>query len=278
MSAPDLYAVFGHPVAHSRSPWIHAHFAALTHQALVYEARDVPPGQFEAALSEFLAAGGKGLNITVPHKLAAFASADILTPRALRAGAVNTLALQARNLLGDNTDGVGLVRDLRHNLELELRDRRILLVGAGGAARGVLAPLLAERPSTLVIANRSAAKALDLAAEFSAEGPVSGAALDAVTVPFDLVVNATSASLAGELPGLADAVVGPGTFCYDMAYGSVPTRFTTWAKALGAAGVANGIGMLVEQAAESFELWRGVRPPTASVLAELRQELGSAAT
>ncbi len=270
MAAPDRYAVFGHPVGHSRSPWIHARFAVLTGQSLVYEARDVPAGDFDAALSEFLAAGGKGLNITLPHKLAAHAAATRLSDRARRAGAVNTLAVQADALLGDNTDGAGLLRDLRDNLGLDLAGRNILLVGAGGAARGVLGPLLDAGPGRVVVANRNAGKARQLAADFAAGGRVTGIGLEAVQGPFHLLINATSASLADEVPALPRDAVGPASFCYDMAYGTGPSAFMRWAAARGAAGCADGLGMLVEQAAESFELWRGIRPPTTAVLTELR--------
>ena len=235
-----------------------------------YVARDVPPGGFDAALAEFLAAGGRGLNITLPHKLAAFAAAERLTPRARRAGAVNTLAQQPGGLLGDNTDGAGLLHDLQDNLGIAVAARRVLLVGAGGAARGALPALLDARPREVLIANRSAGKAIALATDFAADGPVTGAGLEAAHVPFDLVINATSASLSDTVPALRGEAIGPATFCYDMAYGSAPTAFMRWACARGAAGVADGIGMLVEQAAESFALWRGVRPPTAQVLAELR--------
>lgn len=271
MSGLDRYAVFGHPVAHTRSPWLHARFAELTGEALSYEARDVPPGAFDQALAEFLQGGGKGLNITVPHKLAAYAAVDELTERARRAGAVNTIAVTPSGLLGDNTDGAGLLRDLEHNLGLALDGMRILLVGAGGAARGALGPLLDAGPKELVIANRHADKARGLAADFADAGRVSGVALDEAHGPFALVVNATSASLHGEVPALPDDAVSPGTFCYDMAYGSGPTAFMRWAAERGAAGTADGIGMLVEQAAESFVLWRGVRPPTAQPLAELKR-------
>jgi shikimate dehydrogenase len=273
LTAPDRYAVFGHPVGHSRSPWIHARFAELTGQRIVYEARDVPPGEFDAALGNFLAEGGRGLNVTLPHKLAAFAAADLLTSRAQHAGAVNTLALQPRGLLGDNTDGAGLLRDLQSNLGIEIAAGRVLLVGAGGAARGALPALLGAGPSEVVIANRSAGKAIALAADFAADGKVRGIGLEHAEGPFDLVVNATSASLAGAVPALPDTVVGSNTACYDMAYGAGPTAFMRWAAARGAARVADGTGMLVEQAAESFELWRKVRPPTAVVLAELRRQL-----
>lgn len=276
MGAPDRYAVFGHPVGHSRSPWIHARFAELTGQSLTYEAHDVPPGEFDTALAEFLTGGGRGLNITLPHKLAAFAAAARLTPRARRAGAVNTLAVQPEGLLGDNTDGAGLLRDLQANYSIGLADCSILLVGAGGAARGALPALLAAGPRRIVVANRHAAKAQELAADVSGDGPVTGMGLGSAHGPFDLVVNATSASLSGAVPALPGDSVGPATFCYDMAYGSGPTAFMAWARAQGAAGVADGIGMLVEQAAESFELWRGVRPPTAPVLAGLRDLINAA--
>lgn len=275
MSAPDRYAVFGHPVGHSRSPWIHARFAELTGQSLNYEAREVPPGGFDAALAVFLAEGGKGLNITVPHKLAAFAAAARLTQRARRAGAVNTLAVQPAGLLGDNTDGAGLLRDLRDNLGLDLAGGRVLLVGAGGAARGALEPLLAAGPRTLLIVNRNAARAVALAADFAAAGPIRGGSLDDARGPFDLVINATSASLAGGVPRLPADAIGRDTFCYDMAYGAGPTAFLRRAQELGAARVADGLGMLVEQAAESFLLWRGVQPPTRPVLEELRRLLAA---
>ena len=273
MSAPDRYAVFGHPVGHSRSPGLHARFAELTGQLITYEAIDVPPDGFAAALERFLATGGKGLNITVPHKLAAFDAADVLTPRAQHAGAVNTLALQAHGLLGDNTDGAGLLRDLQHNLEIPLAGRRILLVGAGGAARGVLGPLLGAEPAVVVIANRSPRRAEELATRFASDGPVSGIALDGAQDTFDLVINATSASLSDEVPALDTRIIGARTFCYDLAYGTGLTAFLRWASAHGCAAVADGLGMLVEQAAESFELWRGVRPPTAQVLTELRDAM-----
>lgn len=271
MATPDSYAVFGHPVTHSRSPWIHARFAEQTGQRMVYEARDVAPGGFDTALSDFLLEGGKGLNVTLPHKLAAFAAADFLTPRAQHAGAVNTLALQRHGLLGDNTDGAGLLRDLRENFDLDLTGARILLVGAGGAARGVLEPLLAADPRTLLIVNRNAARAEALAADFSADGPIKSGGLEDAHGPFDLVVNATSASLAGKVPRLPEDAIGRDTFCYDMAYGAGPTAFLRHARELGAERVADGLGMLVEQAAESFLLWRGVQPPTRAVLAELRR-------
>jgi shikimate dehydrogenase len=274
VSAPDRYAVFGHPVSHSRSPWIHARFAELTGQELEYVARDVAPGAFEDALSEFQSEGGKGLNVTVPHKLAAFAAADVLTSRAQHAGAVNTLVLQQAGWLGDNTDGAGLLRDLQSNLGIVLAAKRILVTGAGGAARGAIPALLSAGPREVCIANRTAAKAATLAAKFATDGPVRGVALEDAEGPFDLIINATSASLSGEVPALPASALSKSTFCYDMVYGAGPTAFMQWARERGVAGVADGTGMLIEQAAESFELWRGVRPPTRAVLEELRRGTG----
>ena len=270
---PDRYGLFGHPVGHSPSPWVHARFAELTGQDLVYEAQDVAPGRFAEALRGFLAAGGLGLNITLPHKLDAYRAAERLTERAKRAGAVNTLAVQAAGLLGDNTDGAGLLADLEENLGRRVEGRRILVVGAGGAARGALPPLLARRPARVGLANRTAAKARDLAKAFADGVEVQGMGLADAHGPWDLIVNATSASLSGEAPALPGDAVGPDTFCYDMVYGAEPTPFLKWAERRGSAGIADGTGMLVEQAAESFALWRGVRPPTGPVLAALRERL-----
>jgi shikimate dehydrogenase len=270
---PDRYALFGHPVGHSPSPWLHERFAALTGQDLVYEARDVAPGRFGAALADFLAEGGLGLNITLPHKLDAYRAAERLTARARAAGAVNTLAVRPEGLLGDNTDGAGLLVDLERNLGQEVAGARVLVVGAGGAARGALAALLGERPERLAVANRTAAKARELARAFDAG--VRGMGLEDAGGPWDLVINATSASLSGQAPELPGDAVGSDTFCYDMVYGGEPTPFLKWAERRGASGTADGTGMLVEQGAEAFEVWRGVRPPTRAVLAELRERLAA---
>ena len=273
MSSPDRYAVIGHPVAHSRSPRIHALFAAQTGQSLVYERIDATPAEFAAVTRAFFAGCGRGLNVTLPHKEAASALCAHLTARARRARAVNTLKAEGGGaLLGDNTDGAGLVRDLEANLGVPLAGRRLLLLGAGGAVRGVLDPLLQRGPAEIVIANRTPARALGLAAEFAGTVPIRGCGLDAPGTGFDLIINGTSASLVGELPGLPPGVVQPGTVCYDMAYGREDTVFVRWACAQGAARAAMGLGMLVEQAAESFLLWRGVRPETAPVLAALQRE------
>ncbi len=267
----DQYAVVGHPVAHSLSPFIHSLFARQTGQALSYRMMDVAPELFIERVGEFFATGGRGLNITLPHKTRALALAAELTERARLAGAVNTLvARRDGTLLGDNTDGAGLVQDLTVNLGESVKGRDILLIGAGGAARGVIAPLLALEPRRIVIANRTAERAAALGAVFAGLGAVEGRGFaDLGEQSFDLIINATSASLTGELPAVPAAAFGPGTFCYDMAYGRGDTRFVRWTRELGCRQSVPGWGMLVEQAAESFRLWRGMRPLTAPVLAAL---------
>ena len=273
----DRYAVIGNPIAHSKSPQIHAAFARQTGQALSYEALLAPVDGFAQTVADFRARGGRGLNVTVPFKLEAFALAERHTPRAQAAGAVNTLAFDADGVLGDNTDGAGLVRDLTANLDFALAGRRILLLGAGGATRGVLLPLLDSRPARLTIANRTVAKAEALAALFAARAGdcvLDACGFDALAGRrFDLVINATAASLADELPPLPPGLYAEGALAYDMMYARAPTRFMRAALADGAARVADGLGMLVEQAAESFTLWRGVRPDSSPVLAALRRQL-----
>ncbi|MBX5460516.1 MAG: shikimate dehydrogenase [Steroidobacteraceae bacterium] len=272
---PDQYGVIGHPVAHSWSPFIHGLFARQTGEAVLYRLHDVAPADFRNYVLDFFSRGGRGLNVTVPHKVAAAELANELTPRAQRAGAVNTLALERDNrLLGDNTDGAGLVHDLRDNLGIDVRRRRVLLVGAGGATRGVLAPLLVLQPAELVVANRTPERAASLVADFADLGPIRGGGFgDIGGDPYDLVINATSASLSGELPAIPPSVIGAGTVCYDMAYSRNATPFLKWAQEHGCARAVQGWGMLVEQAAESFHLWRGVRPQTAPVLAALQERL-----
>jgi shikimate dehydrogenase len=270
----DLYCVFGNPIAHSKSPAIHAVFAAESGQDLVYEARLAAVDGFKQAISEFVAAGGKGANVTVPFKEEAFRLATRLSERAARAGAVNTLAFNGAEIFGDNTDGAGLVRDIAHNLGFSLAGKRILLLGAGGASRGVIAPLLADKPASLFIANRSADKAVMLAQAFSDIATVdAGNFAKTADKSFDLVINATSASLSGESLPLPAGIFAPGSLAYDMMYGKGETPFMALAREQGAAQRADGLGMLVEQAAEAFFIWRGVRPVTAQVLAELRAKL-----
>jgi shikimate dehydrogenase len=267
----DLYAVIGNPIAHSKSPRIHAEFARQTGEDLRYEAILAPRDGFAAVVAEFRAAGGKGLNVTVPFKLDAFALASERTERAEQAGAVNTLRFDGAAVLGDNTDGAGLVADLTGRLGFALRGKRILIMGAGGAARGVVLPLLRQQPESVAIANRTIEKARALERQFAALGPVSsGGYPELRNRKFDLVVNATSAGLTGELAPLPAGLFAAGALAYDMTYGPDHARFAAHATKDGAAQVADGLGMLVAQAAESFFLWRGVRPDTAPVIAMLR--------
>ena len=262
----DRYAVFGHPIAHSKSPLIHAAFARQTGQDMTYEAILAPLDGFADSVTAFVAAGGRGANVTVPFKEAAFKMAQRLSPRAERAGAVNTLSFTADGILGDNTAGDGLVADLTRNLKRTLAHQRILLLGAGGAARGVIEPLLDQQPATLVIANRTLSRAEELATLFGRG--IRASTFEAADTPFDVVINATAASLANELPPLSPRIFGADTLAYDMMYGR-DTPFLDFARAHGAA-TADGLGMLVEQAAEAFCVWRGVRPDTAPVIASLR--------
>jgi len=269
----DRYGVFGNPIAHSKSPQIHRMFAEQTGQALSYEALLAPLDDFVGFARAFFVEGLGG-NVTVPFKEEAFRLADTLTARAQRAGAVNTLKkLDDGRLLGDNTDGAGLVRDLVANAAFALTEKRILILGAGGAVRGILEPFLAERPAELLIANRTLAKAEALAEAFADLGPLRACGFDYTGEPFDLIVNGTSASLAGDVPPIDPLLIRPGhTLCYDMMYGARPTAFNQWAADHGAV-TRDGLGMLVEQAAEAFFLWRGVRPQAEPVLQALRRQL-----
>lgn len=271
-TAADRYAVIGNPVAHSKSPDIHARFAAQTGQALTYERLVAPLDGFAQTVRDLMHAGGKGANVTVPFKLAAHALATVLSERAEAAGAVNTLTFDGGDIVGDNTDGVGLVTDIVRNAGAAMNGKRILLLGAGGAARGVILPILEQRPSELVIANRTVEKATDLARRFAGHGTVVASGFDEVQRPFDIVINATSTSLSSELPPISPRVFDAGTLAYDMMYGKEATVFMRFAHRHGAT-VRDGLGMLVEQAAESFFVWRGVRPDTAPVFAALRASL-----
>jgi shikimate dehydrogenase len=268
----DRYAVIGNPIEHSRSPQIHAAFAEQTGEDIRYERILGDLKGFENDVAAFLASGGRGLNVTVPFKERAFALANSLSERAAAAGAVNTLIAVDDGVLGDNTDGVGLVRDLACNHRFDLRGARVLLLGAGGAVRGVLFPLLDERPGRLVIANRTPAKARALA-EAVAEGAVLGCGLDELAGQrFDLIINGTAAGLEAKVPAIPDDCLAQGGWTYDMLYGPAPTAFVAWGRDHGAARALDGLGMLVEQAAESFRLWRGVQPDTGPVIESLRAE------
>ena len=269
--AVDRYGVMGYPVSHSRSPVIHRLFAAQTNQNLQYELLQVPPAQLEKAVEQFRRTGGKGLNITVPHKREVVNLVDDMSDRAIKAGAVNTLVFRDDKIYGDNTDGIGLMRDLQANIGVQLKDANILILGAGGATRGIISPLLKMEPEMIVIANRTIEKAQALAQRFSIDGPVVPCKFkDVSTLPvYDLVINATSAGVLGETPPYPVEAIHPNTICYDLSYGLTPTPFATWAAKHGAARSVMGWGMLVEQAAESFYIWRGVRPETKPVLKQL---------
>ncbi len=268
----DRYAVIGNPIAHSKSPYIHREFAQQTLQSLTYERLLAPLDGFVQTVEAFRAAGGRGVNVTVPFKEQAFELATSRSARAEAAGAVNTLRFDDGGAYGDNTDGVGLVRDLRSNHGIMLHGTRMLLIGAGGAARGVVGSLLGEKPQRLVIANRTIEKAHAIAAPFAPAIEVASYE-DLAGQRFDVLINATSASMIGELPPIPEDVYAHANVAYDMVYGAVPTPFQVHAKQLGCPRCFDGLGMLVEQAAESFYLWRGLRPATKPVLSLLRASL-----
>lgn len=268
----DRYAVMGNPIKHSKSPQIHRAFAMQTDQDLTYTSQLVPEDGLAQAIREFFSdPSAKGLNITVPFKEQVIDSLQGLSERAQRAKAVNTIIRrESGELMGENTDGVGLVRDILHNHDGRLADKKILVLGAGGAVRGVLGPLLAENPAQVIIANRTFEKAEQLAREFQDLGPISACPLSHLNEPFNWVINGTAASLGGELPAVSSAIFDTNTWVYDLMYGKEATPFNAWALAQGVNQAIDGLGMLVEQAAESFRLWRGVTPATAPVIAELR--------
>lgn len=272
----DNYAVIGNPIAHSKSPLIHAEFSRQTGQGMHYEALLAPLDAFAATVEDFRLRGGRGANVTVPFKLEACRISDRLTGRAEIAQAVNTLSFEAGGIVGDNTDGAGLVRDIMVNLDFSFKGKRVLLMGAGGAARGVMLPLLEGEPRLLAIVNRTGQKARELQQLFSSHGNVVSAAdyAELHGEQFDLVINATSASLRGEVPALPSGIFAPGSLAYDMMYADESTPFLRLARRQGAARCADGTGMLVEQAAESFFLWRGLRPVTAPVIAMLKPSSG----
>ena len=266
----DRYAIIGNPVAHSKSPWIHAAFARATSQDLDYARIEAPLDGFAATVERFRAAGGKGLNVTVPHKEVAFALCDEASAAASAARAVNTISIVAGRLHGDNTDGVGFIRDVKVNQRQTLAGVRIAVLGAGGAARGIVGPLLAEQPAELTIANRTKERADQLVEQFAAAGLVARTFAELGDLPpMDVLVNATSAGLRGETPPFPASLVGPQSFCYDLVYGTSATPFVVWARSHGAGRAVQGWGMLVEQAAESFAIWRGIRPDTRTLLKQL---------
>jgi len=268
----DQYRVFGNPIKHSRSPFIHQSFAKATKQSLNYETQLAELDGFKSAILEFIDQGGKGANVTVPFKEQALELSDELSERARLAGAVNTLSFRNDKIIGDNTDGEGLVQDLLRN-GVQLENSRILLLGAGGAAKGVILPLLDQNPASMVIANRTVNKADALINQFGDSRLTACGFEQASTNIFDVIINATSASLSGDLPAIAATTVSKNTICYDMVYGKELTPFLVWAKAQGAPKVIDGIGMLVGQAAVSFNIWRGVKPEVETVIKQLKSSL-----
>lgn len=274
----DQYAVIGNPIAHSKSPWIHAEFARLCDDALDYSTLQVEPDAeaFARAIRHFMEAGAKGANVTMPFKEIAWVTADHLTARAELAGAVNTLTFADNGkIFGDTTDGVGLVNDLANNIKIKLEAKKILILGAGGAVKGVLQPLLEQKPAAIHIVNRTLQRADELVDTFSDYGAISAGSYDTLHElgKFDAVINATPTNFSGELPPLPSNLFTSEGLGYDMSYAAEPTVFERWCAGNGAAAVSNGLGMLVEQAAESFYIWRGRRPTTRKVLFDLKQYL-----
>ena len=273
----DQYAVMGDPITHSKSPAIHTQFAQSCGQTLNYSAIQVAANHLQDAINDFRTKQGKGLNITVPLKQEAFELADTLSPRAQRAGAVNTLLLNADgSIQGDNTDGLGLVNDIVHNLNTPIQDQRILILGAGGAVRGVLEPIIEQQPKSLTIANRTLSKAMELKKDFADLLSIDACTFDEANAQYDIIINGTSASLHGDLPPLNDGIFSDQSLAYDMMYAANDTPFTEWAKQQRATQVADGLGMLVEQAAQSFYLWRQQKPNSQEVLKWLREQLHNA--
>jgi shikimate dehydrogenase len=280
--APEVsnhYCVFGNPINHSKSPVLHTLFADQTHQHLTYTSECIDVGGFSSAAKDFFSSGGKGLNVTVPFKHDAYIFATSLTARAIRAGAVNTLFVNKRDVIvGDNTDGIGLVADLKQHLQWQLNDKKILILGAGGAVRGILEPLIDELPRSITIVNRSREKAQLLANDFADIFSVAVTSYPELNNSddlgsYDLIINASSASLSGQLPDLPDHIVDKNSRCYDLMYAKVLTPFLFWAEAKGCVFISDGLGMLVCQGAESFFIWRGVKPKTAEVIRQLRHLL-----
>jgi len=267
----DHYAVVGNPISHSKSPFIHSEFAKQTAQDMDYIAKEIAIDNFEDGIKQLQEQGFKGINVTVPFKEQAWQLVNDKSAHAERASAINTIRFNDDgSLFGDNTDGLGLCQDLTKNNAVELTNKRILLLGAGGAAKGVVEPLLSYNPAVLHIANRTASKAIDLATIFDSLGTVSGSGFDSIQGQFDIIINATAASLQGQVPPLPDDVLASSACCYDMMYSNSDTAFISWAKQHGASKTIDGLGMLVEQAAEAFAIWRGIRPDSKSIISKIR--------
>jgi shikimate dehydrogenase len=268
---PLQFTVIGNPIEHSLSPQIHQQFARQANIDLQYTKTLGEQGGFNQAVEHFMASGGTGMNVTVPFKLTAFDLCDELSDRAQLAGAVNTLWFEAGKICGDVTDGVGLVKDIQKNIDISINDKRVLIIGAGGAVSGVLQMILKAAPREVILCNRTQGKAIDLAQHFKSIGPIQAQAANTLKGPFDIVINGTAASLKGELPEVPAQIFNDGPFVYDMMYASQPTVFMKWALDNGASKATDGLGMLVEQAAAGFEIWHGVKVQTAPVIESLRQ-------
>lgn len=270
----EKYAVIGNPIEHSKSPEIHTAFARQTDQSIEYTRLLAPKDGFAMALAEFVAAGGRGLSVTMPFKQRAFEQVGVKSERAILAGAVNTIKIEPDGqTCGDNTDGVGLITDITRNLNWAICDRRVLILGAGGAVRGLLQPLLNELPVELVIANRTVERAIELAEKYADLGNIKACGIKQISGSFNLIINATSASLRGEVPSVPNGIIKTQTHCYDMAYAAAETVFVKWAHKQGAAVTSDGLGMLVEQAALAFQIWRGVLPDTRPVIKHIRSNM-----
>ncbi len=271
----DRYAVFGNPISHSKSPEIHHLFAEQTNQDIVYDKQCIELDQFEKAVLAFFDNGGCGLNVTVPFKVSAYEMAETLTTRAEQAQAVNTFYIESGRLVGDNTDGIGLCNDLTKNLNISLKGKKLLILGAGGAVRGILGPLALFEPESVLLSNRTYEKAKDLQGFFQNFYSEKNIAIESsefknIEGDFDLIINGTSASMGGGLPDI-DKMLVNGSFCYDMMYAKELTPFLSWVMQNGAAGIADGLGMLVEQAAEAFRIWRGINPVTKEVMIKIKE-------
>ncbi|MGH1486660.1 MAG: shikimate dehydrogenase [Cellvibrionaceae bacterium] len=270
----DRYAVFGNPISHSKSPLLQMAFAEQTQQNITYTAECVDTNAFTTAAESFFSAGGKGLNITVPFKIDAFHYAKKLTERAKRAGAVNTLFQDhSGEIVGDNTDGIGLVNDIKNNLAWTIKDKKVLILGAGGAVRGILEPFINEQPKSITIANRTVSKASSLAADFSDIYGIEVSSFTDLNDHYDVIINGTSASLAGDLPPLPSTILTKDSCCYDMMYSKDPTPFLVWCQQQGCNQLSDGLGMLVCQGAESFFIWRQRKPEVAPVIKQIRNIL-----
>ncbi|MDB2705272.1 shikimate dehydrogenase [Pseudomonadota bacterium] len=268
----DHYAVIGNPISHSKSPLIHTKFAQQTKQDLDYIAKEIPLEDLASGLKQLQKEGFKGINITVPFKEQAWKVVSNKSDHAQRAGAINTIVFNDDgSLYGDNTDGIGLCRDLVDNHQIELKGKRILLLGAGGAARGVIEPLLKYQPTELFIANRTASKAKELAQLYAEFGTLQGGGFEGLSASYDVIINATAASLKGEVPPLPDDILNANASCYDMMYSDTDTAFVSWAKQHAANKTIDGLGMLIEQAAEAFRIWRGIKPETQTIIQLIRQ-------